>query len=374
MLEPQSHQRLKSEIAERINADKQLLDQLRTEIRRLKGQVRPITSRTATAISLVATDGGNNSLQFDPFVLQLIRVVDSSNNEYLLEAITPSTNIDHLSKRQFGPDGRPISPLGELMAFLGVGHLSELSNFIQSSNGDNVTWIKSYREIVEWATLFSILKNKDFATDTLIVFDGLLRTKHFAKDYFKRLREGIDGYIHHHRTQKRRRIYVVGIAKHSQILTRYRLAMALENILANDYPAYVEVPREIERLTYKWPEFAFEDDNEGEINKFVGGKLFLVKFGRGRHDPIWPIDILTSQIQESSIILGYILADALSGFPVPYYPLCLQKAHENAALVGFDFDILQDQIFAALRQALGDEAQSLDDFRLQDVDPSRLRY
>ncbi len=44
------------------------------------------------------------------------------------------------------------------------------------------------------------------------------------------------------------------------------------------------------------------------------------------------------------------------------------KAHENAALVQFDYDILQDEIFNSIRSVLGPEAPALDTFRLQDVD------
>jgi hypothetical protein len=61
-------------------------------------------------------------LQFDPFPVQLIRVVDSSNNEYCLEAITPTTDVRRLSAAQFGDDGRS-SALGELMTDLGVSDL-----------------------------------------------------------------------------------------------------------------------------------------------------------------------------------------------------------------------------------------------------------
>jgi hypothetical protein len=50
------------------------------------------------------------------------------------------------------------------------------------------------------------------------------------------------------------------------------------------------------------------------------------------------------------------------------------KAHDNAALVGFDFDVLQDEVFRGLRTALGDEAPVLDIFRLRDSDPSQRRY
>jgi hypothetical protein len=81
MIGPESRRRLREEIATRMQDDRVLLDTLREEIRPLRDRVRRIQARTTTAISLVGADGGNNRLQFDPFLVQLVRVVDSSNNE-----------------------------------------------------------------------------------------------------------------------------------------------------------------------------------------------------------------------------------------------------------------------------------------------------
>lgn len=380
MIEPESHERLRREIGERIAADRALLDGLRTEIRPLRAQVTRIQPRTTTSISLVGTDGGNNSLQFDPFLVQIVRVVDSSNNEYCLEAITPTTDVGRLSRAQFARNGRPSTALGEMMTDLGAPTLPALSHMIRPNDHGRVaspSWVQVYRELVEWAILYSILKNKDFGTDTLIVCDGLLRSKVFAEDLFKQYLEHMKTAIERQYREKRRRIYLVGVAKHSKVLARYRLAMAIERVMTTDYPAYVEVPREIEEKAYVWSEYARGDDRElenAEINKFVGGKMFLVKFGKSSRDPVWPIDVFLPQKDEAQAILGYLLADAIDGFPVPLYPRCLQKAHENAALVDFDFDILQDEIFSGLRDVLGEDAPLLDAFRLQDADPSQRRY
>lgn len=380
MIDPQSQTALKREITNRLIADRALLDQLRTEIRPLRNRIRRIQPRTTTSISLVGTDGGNNRLQFDPFLVQLIRVVDSSNNEYCLEAITPTTNVSELSRRQFDRGGKPRTALGQVMAYLNVGEMTDLSHMIRRNDNDRPTspsWVQVYRELVEWAILFSIVREKDFGTDTLIVYDGLLRSKVFSGDKFKRYLQGIKEGIEFQSRRNRRKLYLVGVAKHSKVLARYRLAMALERVLTTDYPAYVEIPRSIEEKAYVWSEYARGDDKEmegTEINKFVGGKMFFVKFGSGRRDPIWPIDIFLPQESEAQTIIGCLLADAINGFPIPFYPQCLQKAHENAALVDFDFDILQDQIFEGLRNALGGEAPMLDVFRLQDTDPSQRRY
>ncbi len=265
------------------------------------------------------------------------------------------------------------------MAFLDADSLPKLSHMIRPTKSGapvSPSWVQVYRELVEWATLFSILE-KDFGTDTLIVFDGLLRTKIFAKDRFHRLLQGMKERIDDQWNRSRRRIYLAGVAKHSKVLSRYRLAMALEGVLQTDYPAYVEVPRDIEKKAYVWSEFARGADEvgeDGEINKFVGGKMFLVKFGNHQRDPIWPIDIFEPQKDKAQEILGSMLADAINGFPVPHYPRCLQKAHENAALVDFDFDILQDFIYEGVRRSLGVDAATLDVFQLQDTDPAQRRY
>ena len=379
MIDPESHRALRREIAERMLADRAVLDTLRQEIRPLLASTRRIQPRATTAISLVGTDGGNNRLQFDPFLIQLIRVVDSSNNEYCLEAITPTTSTAALSSRQFDhPDG-PTS-LGKLMTYLGVSRLSDLSPMIRPDSDrrpPSPSWVQVYRELVEWATLFSLVREKDFGSDTLIVFDGLLRSKVFAGDLFRRFLTGISEGIDTRLRKSRRQIFLVGVAKGSQVLERYRLAMALEGVLTTDYPAFVEIPREIEEKAYIYAEYARGDDRavaQAEVNKFVGGKMFFVKFGSGRRDPVWPIDLFLAQVAQAQTILGYLLSDAVEGFPVPFYPRCLQRAHENAALVDFDLDILQDEIFEGIRQVLGVEAPVLDAFRLQDADPAHARY
>jgi hypothetical protein len=370
---------LKEAVADCLNNDKGVLDALRDEIRQLKNATRRIQPRETTSISLVGTDGGNNQLKFDPFLIQLVRVVDSSNNEYCLEAVSPTTPLQRLTERQFNEDGSARTALGEMMVFLGLDDVQALSHMIRSNDeGKPVSpsWVQVYRELVEWAILFAILK-KDFATDTLLVCDGLLRSKVFAKDLFQRLLQGIKARIDAQWSKSRRRVYLAGVAKHSKVLSRYRLAMALEGVLQTDYPAYVEVPRDLEEKAYIWSEFARGDDRAsagGEINKFVGGKMFFVKFGSHPRDPIWPVDIFVPQVGESQAILGSMLADAINGFPVPQYPRCLQRAHENAALVDFDFDVLQDYIYEGLRSRLGVDAETLDMFQLQDADPAQRRY
>ena len=69
------------------------------------------------------------------------------------------------------------------------------------------------------------------------------------------------------------------------------------------YPYYVEILRELEEKSYVWSEYARGDDRikeGGEVNKYVAGKMFFVKFDNGPRDPIWPVDILLSQAENHS--------------------------------------------------------------------------
>jgi hypothetical protein len=383
MIDPQSLQTLGDELRRCMESDRAILEEHRSDVRPLRESTRRIQPRPATAISLVATDGGNNRFQFDPFLVQLVRVVDSSQNELCLEVVTPTSDVRALSRRQFSDGG---TALGRLMRFLGVETLWDLSPMIprppaagETPRPPNSHWVQDYRDLVEWAVLFELVRNRDFGTDTLIIRDGFLRSKIFSgeRNLFARYREGLQEGIERQWAKRRRRIYLSGVAKHSQVLQRYRLAMAIEGVMQTTYPCYVEVPRALELKTYRYAEFARGDDQAvqgGEENKFVGGKMFFVKFGSRPYDPVWPVDLWQSQASEAQTVFGYMLADAVDGFPVPFYPRCLQKAHENAALVDFDMDILQAEIFTALRDSLGAEAQALDVFRLLDPDPSSARY
>src|SRR5439155_24727017 len=124
--------------------------------------------------------------------------------------VSPTTPIDALGKRHFRQDGEPASALGEMMAFLKVDSLSRLSHMIRPKDKGkpiSPSWVQVYRELFEWAILFSILK-KDFATDTLIICDGLLRSKVFAGDNFARLIAGIKERIDQQWARHRRRIYI----------------------------------------------------------------------------------------------------------------------------------------------------------------------
>jgi hypothetical protein len=117
-----------------------------------------------------------------------------------------------------------------------------------------------------------------------------------------------------------------------------------------------------------------EDAGGMEKAKFNYGEMHLVRFGRNSGDPVWVVDVFYPQRSQADAVMGYLLQDALDGFPVPFYPSCLQRAHEHAQLAGFDMEILEGHIFSGLRERLKpDEREALDALRLN-PDPARLRY
>ncbi|MCL6557892.1 MAG: DNA double-strand break repair nuclease NurA [Firmicutes bacterium] len=359
-------------VRRRTEEDRALLDELRAEVRRLRGDVRVIRPRSTTAVSLVASDGGNNRLFFDPFMIQFVRVVDSYGKEFFVDAVSPTTDTEVLSRAQFNPDGSPRTPLGLMMRDLGVTYLWQLSNMIPEAEmvrkgTVNPVWVLVYRDLCEWAVLYERICRHTFASDTLIVRDGLLRSKIFSGEKFIEWRRKIEEAINRIERDDRRRVYLVGIAKRSKVLTRYNLALMVENILPPGDPCYVRIPREMEAKAYVWPEYARGAEAEGEggeAPKFVAGDMYFVRFGSRSGDPVWTVDILSSQSDRAGEIFGYLLADAINGFPTPLYPRCLQAAHEYAQVSGFDLEVLQDEIFAAVRDLLEEDRRwVLDQFR-----------
>lgn len=391
MLAPEILPTLRQAIHARTTADRHLLDELRQEVRDLAAHVRNIKPRSTTSISLMASDGGNNKLQFDPFFVQLVRVVDSYGKQLCFDAVSHTTDTDELSRSQFDPGGAPRTSLGKMMHDLGVTELHDLSHMIPPGrqirtdpHSVSPSWVLVYRDLCEWAVLYERIVYNSFATDTLIVRDGLLRSKLFRGEGFIRLRMRIEEAIQRVQQEDKRKIFLVGLAKHSKVIERYRLAMAIENTMPPGDARYVRIPRHLEAKAYIWPEYARGPEHtqsgeaeggKGEAPKFVAGDMFLVRFGKNSGDPIWAVDLFTPQSKSASEIFAYLLADAIDGFPVPFYPRCLQKAHEHAQIVDFDLTILQDEVFRAVRGLLPDNQRTvLDAFQLNSGDAAARRY
>ena len=91
MFDPDRLPELKTLVREATRGDSGLLDEVMRDVALLR-PVTTIQPRNINSISLVASDGGNNRLDFNPFSLQVVRVVDTYGDELFLDVISPSTD------------------------------------------------------------------------------------------------------------------------------------------------------------------------------------------------------------------------------------------------------------------------------------------
>lgn len=382
MFDPAELGELRERVRAQVEADRHLLEELIADVRALKGSVQRIYARSTTAVAFVASDGGNNQLVFDPFYAQLVRVTDSYGKPWFVDVVSPTTDTVTLSRRQFNADGSPGTPLGRMMRDLGVGTLSELCPFIPaspqaSSRSSGPRWVQQYRDLCEWAVLYDRVCYTQFGTSTLLIRDGFFRNTLFVGNLFSRWQENVERAIQRIERDDHLRVTLVGMAKKSKMLDRYALAIATEEMFPPGEARYVRVPPEIAAKTYRGlaeTEEPASTTASPRVSRFGAGDLYFVRFGPHSGDPLWPVELLASQRTRAAEIFGLLLADARDGFPVPFYPLCLQRAHEHAQVVDFDLRLLQDAIFSAVRGLLpGDRQDALDALRLRS-DAAALRY
>src|SRR5580700_6103198 len=123
MILPEQLPELRRMIRAQAARDSRLLAELVRQAKELAQDVRPIRPRAATSVALTAADGGNNAVAFNPFSLQIIRVVDSHGKELFLDVVSPTTDVAELSRGHLAKG----TCLGRLMSDLGAGSLRELS-------------------------------------------------------------------------------------------------------------------------------------------------------------------------------------------------------------------------------------------------------
>lgn len=373
MFDPDRLPELKSLVREATLSDSGLLDEVMRDV----SLIRPVTTiqpRTINSISLVASDGGNNRLDFNPFSLQVVRVVDTFGDELFLDVISPSTDTAALGRRHLGDPG---SPLGRMMRDLGISGLGELSPMIPARPRFS-RWPLVYRDLCEWAVLYDLVCHERWGSDTLIIRDGLLRSKIFAGDLFVRLYGLMMAAIEKNRRERKRHIFLAGIAKHSRVIERYRLALAVQDVFPAGQPCYAPVPPELQVKVYDWAEYVRspdDDEADKEKPKFNMGTMYLVRFGDRVGDPVWTMDLLQFQAPQAQQVFGSLLADAQVGFPVPCYPHCLQEADRYAQVVDLDLAILQAAMEEAVRDQIHEDRRHVFDAqRLWPADPAAGRY
>lgn len=374
MFDPERLPEIRRLVRERTEIDRNLLTDVLDEVNQLKANVVTIQPRNTNSISLVAADGGNNRLQFNPYLMQVVRIVDSNGAERFLDVISPTTDPAVIDDHSFSNN----TPLAKLLRDLGRSSIRELSTMIPAGAPKSSAWTLVYRDLCEWAVLYELICYRDWGSSTLIVHDGLLRTKVFAGDLFVQMYAKIRAAIERVAKTSGVNIFLVGIAKHSEVLTRYRMAMSLADVFPPGHPLYTAVPLELQEKVYTWPEYVrLPDDDAADVEKpkYNMGSMYLVRFGTRAGDPVWTVDLLACQDQRAQEIFGSLVSDAQLGFPVPFYPHCLQEADRHAQVVDLDLAILQDTLVETVRgQVEADRRAIFDAVQLETVDPAARRY
>lgn len=365
MFLPEQLPELRRRIRAQAARDAGVLSELVAQARELAPQVRPIRPRAATAVALTAADGGNNAVAFNPFSLQIVRVVDSQGKELFLDVVSPGTDIGELSRKHLAEG----TVLGQLMTDLGVTELRELSTVMA---GRSPAWVGVYRDLCEWATLYDLVCHHDFAADTLVVRDGLLRATVFAGDTLIRLGRLMRAAIDRQARQNRRRVWVAGLAKKTKVLDHYRLAMSLAGIFGHGTPCFVPVPAGMQERVYR--SHGYLGDPDGEAARGNIGQMYFVRFGPRHGDPVWTADLLAWQAGDAQAVFGHLQADAAAGFPVPFYPFSLQQADAHSRVADLDVELIEDSLVDAVRELVGrDKAHIVDALRLT-TDVAARRY
>ena len=351
---------IKRRIFDAYKSEEPVLKEYREYARRLKNDVKQIMKYSVNAVSFISSDGGDNRLYFNPATIELVRVVDSLGYQCALDAIAANSQVNELNIRIHAGADNPllVEPLKRLCHDLKTDVVG-LSYWLTAlgKQGKSTRAIRMYRDIVEWAVLFDLMKYREWGSDTIIVREGMLRTKSFNREIFPEIDRQIrDAYQKHKR--KKITISMVGVAKHNAVMSRLSVALELEETMHKPYPCYVKVPDDIEAECHKsdsrWVDTleTGEPDEDGRYSYQSMGKLFLVKFGNRPFDPVWPVDIAAWQLSEADKILGQLISDAQYGFPIPDFPMCVQKAHDFAKVNGLETDILQDILFEGITQNL----------------------
>lgn len=343
---------LKNKMADAVDKEVAQVDELRQEVRQL--HIRKLDHRPCRTIAPLATDGGENRLTFEPLNLEIIRVVDSEGEERVQEVIAISEDDS-----VFRDMTSRLPMMRQFLESLGIvfDDLSYLLGRNRSDDAERATdnrgRVRAFRDILEWAVLLN-LASQDWPVQVLLLRDGLLRTKTLKRETFPKLDRAFRRSFDAQSPPGKRKVFIVGVAKTSAVLSKLSLAMMLERTFDRDYPCYAEVPRELEAKCYNydrtWLETASDESDDSEQRYQSFGRLHLLKLGNSPDAPVLPVDVpvwLPSNRKQE--VLEYLAHDASETFPIVGYPSALQRAHEHAALTGLEMTVLGDMMTDSLQ-------------------------
>ena len=312
------------------------LNSLREEVKQLKFvPIEPAGSYMP--ISFKSFDGGMFNLHFDPFEFDIVKVADSNGH----------------TKMNFAAPGGDLRDDGELGVILGDLDADPIIQNFLSIMGKNslqetteiLTNRETLMELAEFACMFNAVVKAPDDGKTLVLRDGLLRTKKIKSELIRELKKIL--------AQKRNHVRIVGVAKTSKIVFLLKAALICERIFPKEQIGYVKIPLSLENMAYRWSGSGRLTGAPAKLN-YAFGSLYVAKLSR-RKDLLVAVEIpetdgddrvyTNSDVTE---IMGYLAKDSAHSYPVLGYPQTLMRAHEFAVSLGLPASILRDRIMRDL--------------------------
>lgn len=310
------------------------LNNLRDEVKQLRFvPIEPAGSYMP--ISFKSFDGGMFNLHFDPFEFDIVKVADSHGNMKMNFA-APAGDLDdddELEAILTDLNANPI--IQNFLSLVGMNSLKEMTEILTNR--------ETLMELAEFACIFNAVMQAPDDSKTLVLRDGLLRTKKIKSELIPKLKEVL--------AQKRNHVRVVGVAKKSRVVFLLKAALICERVFPRDQIGYVEIPLKLENMAYRWSGRGLLSSERATTLNYAFGSLYVAKLSRPR-DLLITIEIPRVADNGAPIysngdvieILGHLAKDSTHSYPVLGYPQTIMRAHEFATSLGLPASILRDKI------------------------------
>lgn len=312
------------------------LNNLRKEVKRLK--FVPIDpAGSYIPISFKSFDGGMFNLHFDPFEFDIVKVADSNGNTKMNFAAPGGDLRDDADLGTIIGDLDADPIVQNFLSILGKNSLQETTEIL--------TRRETLMELAEFACMFNEVMTARDDSKTLVLRDGLLRTKKVKSELISKLKRVL--------AQKRDHVRMAGVAKTSKIVFLLKAALICERVFPKGQMGYVEIPLHLENMAYTWSGKGRLPDTPTKLN-YAFGSLYITKLSR-RKDLLVAVEIpetdSNDQVYTNSDvdeIMSYLAKDSAHSYPVLGYPQTIMRAHEFAVSLGLPASILRDRIMKDL--------------------------
>lgn len=316
-----------------IENQKAKVGRLREAVKRLEfvpldpgGAYLPITFKSF--------DGGLFNLHFDPFEFDIVEVTDSNGNSKMRFA-APGGDLrgtDDLRRIIRGLDNDPV--FRDFLEMLECDSLLDVSEILTNRG--------TLMELGEFACIFRKVMSAPSDEKTIILRDGLLRTKKIKAELIATLKARLK--------EKKNHVNLVGVAKTSKVVFLLKAALMCERVFPNDQIGYVKIPLDIENMAYRWSGHG-RLGAEAEPLDYAFGDLYVAKLSRSNNMFVTveipkDADNSTNIYSKGEIMemMSYLARDAMHSYPVMGYPQTIMRAHESAVRLGIPSSVLRDNI------------------------------